>query len=318
MSMLNKESFIAEEQAYNYTYHNLIKYIMTYGYEMLNQRTNTKITAVANQAIGYNIVNKIPLINTRKMFPVTAFAELCWTLSGDKKLDWLQQHTKMWDNFANENNEVEAAYGYRWRHMFGRDQLLQGLEALKNDPTDRQIYISAWDNSKDGLGNHWTSNVPCPTSFAMNIIGNKLNLTLFLRSSDVIVGLPYDLMMYSLLLVVCTHELQAAGLDITYGDITAMLSHAHIYEPHYIIAGELYRSAFVWGEKDDSTSLRTASPYIIQDLDLTQNRILWKLQTVSNIIQDRDTAMLMFKDCMYEQFGKNPKYPKMYKPEVIK
>lgn len=313
--------FITRNQSYNYHYHSLLQDILNKTSVEENQRTGTKIKAIPNRVIGYSIANTLPLINTRKMFPVTAFAELCWTLSGEKKLDWLQQHTKMWDDFKNESNEVEAAYGYRWRKMFGRDQLIQGIEALKKDPSDRQIFISAWDNSRDGLGNRWTSNVPCPVCFCLNIIDKKLNLTLLLRSSDTIVGLPYDMLMYSLLLIVVTHELRQSGVEVGYGRIDAILSHAHIYESHFEIAEQLIKSACLWQEARNSrkeAEVEASRDYVIQDIDLAQNRILWELQTVSNIIKDKDTAMMMFKDCLYSQFGDKQKFPRMFKPEIIK
>ena len=300
------EKFAMANQLYNFHYHALLQDILN-AEEIENQRTGTKIKALPNRVIGYSIGSTLPLINSRKMFPATAFAELCWTLSGVRNLDWLQQHTKMWDDFANDNNEVEAAYGFRWRHMFGRDQLLTAIEALKKDPSDRQIFISAWDNGKDGLGNRWTSNVPCPTCFSMNIINNKLNLTLFLRSSDTIVGLPYDMLMYSLLAIVVTNELRLKYPKLRPGSIAAILSHAHIYEAHYDIAQNLIMNAKEMGKS-----------YVVQDLDLNNCAMLWRLQTVSNIIADPNTAMIMFKDCVYSQFDGKQKFPPMYKPEIIK
>ena len=300
------EKFAEANQLYNFHYHALLQDILN-AEEIENQRTGTKIKALPNRVIGYSIGSTLPLINSRKMFPATAFAELCWTLSGVRNLDWLQQHTKMWDDFANANNEVEAAYGFRWRHMFGRDQLLTAIEALKKDPSDRQIFISAWDNGKDGLGNRWTSNVPCPTCFSMNIINNKLNLTLFLRSSDTIVGLPYDMLMYSLLAIVVTNELRLKYPELKPGSIAAILSHAHIYEAHYDIAQNLIMNAKEMGKS-----------YVVQDLDLNNCSMLWRLQTVSNIIADPNTAMIMFKDCVYSQFDGKQKFPPMYKPEIIK
>lgn len=298
--------FAKINQLYNFHYHALLQDILN-AEEIGNQRTGTKIKAIPNRVIGYSIGSTLPLINSRKMFPVTAFAELCWTLSGVKELDWLQQHTKMWNDFANDKNQVEAAYGFRWRHMFGRDQLLTAIEALKKDPSDRQIFISAWDNSKDGLGNRWTSNVPCPTCFSINIINNRVNLTLFLRSSDTIVGLPYDMLMYSLLLLVVTNELNQTYHTLQTGNICAILSHAHIYEAHYDIAENLIQTA---KERNEN--------YIVQDIDLSACSILWKLQTITNIIDDPNTAMLLFKDCLAYQFGEKQKFPPMYKPEIIK
>ena len=106
------EKFVEANQLYNFHYHSLLQDILN-AEEIYNQRTGTKIKALPNRVIGYSIRRTLPLINSRKMFPVTAFAELCWTLSGVRDLAWLQQYTKMWNEFANENNEVEVAYGYR-------------------------------------------------------------------------------------------------------------------------------------------------------------------------------------------------------------
>lgn len=311
-SLYNK--FADANQLYNFHYHCLLQDILSRE-EMDNQRTNTKIKALPNRVIGYSFQGTLPLINTRKMFPVTAFAELCWTLSGVRKLDWLQKHTKMWDDFANENNEVEAAYGYRWRHMFGRDQLLDGINALKKDPSDRQIFISAWDNGKDGLGNHWTSNVPCPTSFCVNIINNKVNMTVFLRSSDTIVGLPYDMLMYSLLLIAITNELRHTNPKLSLGRIDAMLSHAHIYAAHYDIAEELIKNAQAIGSAQPEK-------YHIQDLNFDDATILWQFMSISEIIKRPDGAIEFFKEILQRQ--RNISWPpkanplKHYKPEVIK
>ena len=306
LESLHKE-FMNTNQLYNFHYHCLLQDILSQD-ETENQRTNTKIKAMPNRVIGYTLQRTLPLINTRRMFPVTALAELCWTLSGERKLDWLQKYTKMWNDFANENNEIEAAYGYRWRFMFGRDQLLNGVNALKKDPSDRQIFISAWDNRQDGLGNHWTSNVPCPTSFCVNIINNKVNMAVFLRSSDTIVGLPYDMLMYSLLLIAITNELRQTIPSLSIGRIDAMLSHAHIYSAHYSIAEELIQNACAITTKDDTK-------YAIQDIDLEKNAILWHLITVSEIIKHPDDIMEVFKVILKD----NTKVAlKHYKPEIIK
>lgn len=303
---IDYKPFLDNDQSFNLEYHRLLNDLQC-APENINARTGHTIKALSGRHIELDLSHKIPLVNTRKMFPVTAFAELCWTLSGVKRLDWLQQHTKMWDKFANKNNEVEAAYGYRWREMFGRDQLFQGIEALKRDISDRQIFISAWDNSKDGLGNRWTSNVPCPLGFCINVINCKVNLVLFLRSSDVIVGLPYDLLMYSLLLVAITNELRQTYPGLTYGTLSASLAHAHIYDSHFDIADEMIKIASEY-DRDK---------FIVQDLHYDKAPILWKLLTVTDIIHEPDTAMQIFKDCIFAEYGENQLFPKYYKPEVI-
>lgn len=128
---------------------------------------------------------------------------------------------------------VRSAYGYRWRRHFGRDQLRLGIEALRKDPSDRRVYVSAWDPAEDGLGEQGQRNVPCPTSFTFSVTGGELHSSLFLRSSDVFVGLPYDVMGHALLMDAVAHELR-----IRPGVMHVTLAHAHLYESHWELTAE--------------------------------------------------------------------------------
>ena len=112
---------------------------------------------------------------------------------------------------------------------------------------------------------------------------------------------------YSLLMLVVTNELLLKYPELQPGNITAILSHAHIYEAHYDIARNLIANAREMGKS-----------YVIQDLDLNNCSMLWRLQTVSNIIADPNTAMRIFKDCIYSQFDGKQEFPPMYNPEIIK
>lgn len=128
---------------------------------------------------------------------------------------------------------VKSAYGYRWRRHFGRDQIRLAVEALRKDPSDRRCYVSAWDPAEDGLGEQGQRNVPCPTSFTFSVTGGELHSSLFLRSSDVFVGLPYDVMGHALLMDAVAHELR-----IRPGVMHVTLAHAHLYESHWELTAE--------------------------------------------------------------------------------
>ena len=57
--------------------------------------------------------------------PVRMFvAEQVWFLTGSRRPEEsLREFTKIWDEFTNLNGVIPAAYGYRWRRHFGRDQI---------------------------------------------------------------------------------------------------------------------------------------------------------------------------------------------------
>ena len=113
--------------------------------------------------------------------------------------EFLNKFTRIWDDFSSLSGVVTAAYGWRWRHEFGRDQIGELVKSLKQDPSNRQGVVLAWNPGGDGLGSKQKLNVPCPFGFTVNIIGGKLNLHNLVRSNDMILGFPHDVAGFALL-----------------------------------------------------------------------------------------------------------------------
>lgn len=195
----------------------------------------------------------LPTVGRRKTFPKSAAAEVAWYLQGTQDAAFIRKYAPLWDKFVEpifpalpelSNKEqtcapfegVKAAYGYRWRRHFGRDQVGLAVEALRKDPSDRRCYVSAWDPAEDGLGAVGQRNVPCPAAFTFSMLGDELHSSIALRSSDVFVGLPYDVMGHALLMDAVARELGA-----TPGVMHVTLAHAHLYESQWDMAGEMLR-----------------------------------------------------------------------------
>lgn len=225
-----------------------------------NERTGTRVR-VGRGGTAFRVDlgdGLLPTIGFRKTFPKSAAAEVAWYVRGEQDATFIRQYAPLWDKFVEPIglDEVElrtlegtvrrinqmpdqtfegvrSAYGYRWRRHFGRDQLRLAVEALRKDPSDRRVYVSAWDPAEDGLGTQGQKNVPCPTSFTFSVTGGELHSSLFLRSSDVFVGLPYDVMGHALLMDAVAHELR-----IRPGVMHVTLAHAHLYESHWELTAE--------------------------------------------------------------------------------
>ena len=210
--------------------------------EELNERTQTRIrVGRGGTAFSVDLSQGIlPTIGLRKTFPKTAAAEMAWFLLGRQSTNFIATYTPMWNKFVDELGPndfgVTAAYGYRWRRHFGRDQLQEAMTALRRDPSDRRCYISAWDPANDGCGVLNQKNVPCPVGFSLSIQGDELHSTLTLRSSDVFVGLPYDVMGHALLMSAVASELKVMP-----GILHVALAHVHLYESHWEMAAEAMR-----------------------------------------------------------------------------
>jgi thymidylate synthase len=212
----------------------------------VNRRTGVKIR-VGRGGTSFRVDlsdGLLPTIGYRKTFPRSAAAETAWYLLGHRDVSFINKYAPLWDKFT-ENlfdeqgdlyHGVRSAYGYRWRRHFKRDQLALAMEALRRDPSDRRCYVSAWDPSLDGLGATGQLNVPCPTAFSLSVLEGELHSSITLRSSDLFVGLPYDVMGHALLMDAVAHELR-----IRPGVMHVTLAHAHLYEMHWDMVVESLR-----------------------------------------------------------------------------
>jgi thymidylate synthase len=209
-------------------YRNAIADIMLYGTDSFHQRTNIATKALPGMTYELFPGESFPLLTLRKI-PVKLFcSEVVWMITGKKDLTFMQKFTKIWDDFAEEDNTMAAAYGYRWRHHFGRDQLLGLVEHLRQEPTSRQAVVMMWDPATDGLTAPKRKNVPCPFTFTANILDGKLNFHLVVRSNDMMLGNPHDVAGFALL-----HAMLAQELEVEVGKLTVSISHGHVYANHF-------------------------------------------------------------------------------------
>ena len=213
----------------------LVSAIIRNGFLEKNARTGERVKVIPGGrsfqfSIGKDQGEMMPFPGNRKIFPYIAAAEVAWYISGSRDVRWLQQHAKIWNKFVEaDGHTIKNAYGYRWRKAFGRDQLADAVSQLRDNPTSRQILVTAWDPRTDGTLNE--KNVPCPTHFTLNRIDNKLHSALFIRSSDVFVGLPYDVLGHALLMKAIS---KSVGCDL--GTMHVTMANAHLYEKHLAMA----------------------------------------------------------------------------------
>ncbi len=225
MSFMPTKKAFGNEPPLEHQYISLLQKCMKEGYIGKNNRTNSQVESLIGERIAINDSDRLPLLQSRKMFIKTSAAELAWTILGEKSTEFMRQYSRIWDKFE-VNGEVTTAYGYRWRKHFERDQLKEVIDHLKKDSTSRQAVVMAWDPSQDGLSNSGKDkNIPCPMGFQVSIAGNMLHINVYQRSADLILGLPYDMLMYSMLNCAMSKELLVLP-----GKTIFNIGNAHIYD----------------------------------------------------------------------------------------
>ena len=215
-------------------YKEAIRQIMTEGIDIPNPWSGRTVRMLPGVTLRVDAGESLPILTLRKI-PLKLFiAEQIWFLMGENKPTWLQQFTKVWDEFLEPDGTIKAAYGYRWRHHFGRDQMESLVKHLSENPASRHGVVVTWDPADDGLGVDDKKNLPCPFTFTVNIAGGKLHLHNIVRSNDMMLGCPHDVAGFAFLQCILAEK-----LGVKPGIYTHSISNAHIYDNHFDAANEL-------------------------------------------------------------------------------
>lgn len=191
-------------------------------------RTGVGTLSVFGRQVRFNLEEGFPLLTTKKLHLRSIIHELLWFLKGETTTKYLHENkVSIWDEWAGPEGELGPIYGKQWRNWEGPDgtvdQIARVVETLKNDPYSRRNLVIAFN----------PANLPkvappaCHTLFHLYVKGDKLSLQLYQRSADLMLGVPFNIASYSLLLMMFA---QVAGLKPyefihTFGDL-------HIYSNH--------------------------------------------------------------------------------------
>lgn len=202
-------------------YKNLLKFILTEG-KLREDRTGVNTYSVFGETLYFDL-SSFPLLTDREIPFRIVFHELMFFLRGETTTKYLNENNvKIWDPWA-KNGKLGPIYGKQWRDWNGIDQVSNLMEGLKNNPHSRRHIISAWnvsDLDKMALP-------PCHYAIQAYVDGNKLSLMVNMRSSDVVVGLPFNIAEYALL----TYMI-AATLNLEPDELIMVLGDTHIYTNH--------------------------------------------------------------------------------------
>lgn len=195
-------------------------------------------------AIAFNVPLQLgmPFSTFRKFFYGSAAAEAAWFAAGTQDATWINEKCPLWQKWCEDDGvTVKNAYGHRMRNHFGRDQLAEVVAGLVADPSSRQMVVSMWDPTKDGLANAGKEkNVPCPYSMVFDIVGDELTVCYTIRSSDMFVGLPYDVYTTALLVDSIVHQIRSLARTegrtslqfLKPGNMGVILANPHVYDSH--------------------------------------------------------------------------------------
>lgn len=167
---------------------------------------------------------RVPLLQTKKINWHVPLDELLWLIRGEHNTRTLK--SGIWDEWADSDGDLGPIYGVQWRGMGScqTDQLTAVVEGLKKDPYSRRHVVSAWiPDAIDDM-----ALPPCHTMFQFNMdVGRNLYCSLYMRSGDMFLGVPFDIFEYGVL----THMV-AKLVGAKARELSVYISNAHIYVNH--------------------------------------------------------------------------------------
>jgi len=180
----------------------------------------------------------------RKMPYKFMIMELMWILSGDKE-PWIFDYLAKYRDYSNKVGDKDylfGAYGPRLRRYQAInhfsdpasdrventkvDQLSYVIQKLTNDTDSRQAIMSIWNPVIDTIDGN--KDIPCTNLFKFSIRDKKLNMTVFMRSNDLVKGACIDWFNFCII-----QNLLASILNVGVGDYWHIADSLHLYDTDY-------------------------------------------------------------------------------------
>jgi thymidylate synthase len=209
-----KNTFNNATEAFEYLYDEIMKH----GVE---SEANTK--ALFN--VGFTILNSQDnMITTpwRKFNTDYCVREWNWYLSGDRSVAEIKKYAKIWDRMHGGDNIVNSNYGWQWMR---NGQLGKCIEQLRNNHQNRQAVVTIYDGKEK---DDYAYDTPCTLDIIFDANDGKLNMSVLMRSNDLVYGFCNDQYCFSQL-----QKMVAEKLELPIGYYYHYVHNMHIYPRHF-------------------------------------------------------------------------------------
>jgi thymidylate synthase len=235
-------------------YIELIEDVLKNGIER-GDRTGTGTLSVFGRTLRFDMSEGFPLVTTKKVPLRLPAEEMLWFLAGKcNNKDLQEKNISIWNEWANPHTgNLGPVYGVQWRHrpvfkadyietgtcedgccssgehIFRKvgeiDQIKEAINQVRTNPESRRIIVEGWN-----VGQLTEMALPpCHKTHQLycDIKNKKLSMALYIRSSDLGLGLPFNIAQYAFLLHMYAHVTGYAP-----GELIVNLGDTHVYLDH--------------------------------------------------------------------------------------
>jgi len=222
-----------------------LEHLIKYGKSEAPRGMPTK--AIYDQQLIFNPRKPVVMPIGRKLSYRFMLAEAYWILTGDDTVAGIEKYNKNIAQFSDDGVKFFGAYGPK---VIAQAEYV--VNTLRRDKDSRQAIISIWRDSPPP-----TKDVPCTimVQFRVDSI-NRLHSHVVMRSSDVWLGLPYDVFNFSMLM-----HMVASSLGVEVGNLRYTLLNTHLYERNELEATALIAGFYAEGKSvPNQPELKFESP----------------------------------------------------------
>lgn len=144
-----------------------------------------------------------------------AIAEFLWIWFGHDDVETISKYNPNIAQFSDDGIRFFGAYGPKLEHQLGFM-----IDTLERDPDSRQCVMNIWRENPSK-----TKDVPCTLSWQLFLRDGRLNGVVTMRSSDIWLGLPYDVLSWTLF-----QNILAGHFKVEVGYYQINIGSSHLYE----------------------------------------------------------------------------------------
>jgi thymidylate synthase len=160
--------------------------------------------------------------------PAFGLVEFIWIITGNNESRVLNYWNPVLPKYSGTGDIYHGAYGFRLRQEFGLDQIERAYQVLSNAPETRQVILQIWQPNLDFPaidGQPISTDIPCNVMSLLKLRDDRLYWSQIMRSNDIMRGLPYNIIQFTLL-----QEVMAGWLGSKLGDYFQLSDSLHVYE----------------------------------------------------------------------------------------
>lgn len=252
----------------NDAFQQALKYILIHGKTITTR--NSSVIRVQN--LHYTFTTT-PLVSIRRTAWKKCLLEWEWFMSGSNNIKDLDVSVHpWWEPWADEAGEIANNYARQFRSSEGAtspplDQIEYLIDGIRNHPFSRRNVITTW-NTND-MAQPSTPITNCHGSIIQAFVQpdtNKLDLTTYQRSADMVLGVPHNWLQYWAFLQWLAYR---SGREV--GSLTWFGGDCHIYPDHIDMSKRIIHEGFLASTPPQLIYSPSSKEFLAKDFNLSGN-----------------------------------------------